>query len=351
MSVPSTFDRADGSPASVAAYGFYGGVPTPAGARVITPSPTFFNELPTSPAVELSEQATISKRFVCDYLTGQLVLAASPRGTILTDTANNVSRVLSTRLDYLKGDYAMVTQTAEGVSFSVPPDEFDIEVLEFNPAIQKHPRYCGLNNANPSAPDGGYAAWQIFSYIQQAVNQQLNGAFATYLSQVFAWLGVPQTSSSTVTYPTSTSPILAQAALELYNKMLKGEETFYLAGFRVRFSTYNFLPQNVDPGGRIEDPVASGNLPYYFWSNDGSGNPGSNILTALASTISPQFYANGISWLREADSQSYQRTWFRRTQSWVGGPAGGPFPNGYSFVGHWDTDIYSNTFDGYNLTT
>lgn len=332
----------------VSRYGPYAGVATPIGARIVSPSTTFFNEMPNSPAVELSEQATIAHKFVCDYQTGQVVLAASPRGTILTDSAGNVSRVLSTRLDHLRGDAAMVTQTAEGVSFSVPPDEFDIEVLEFNPAIQKHPRYCGLNNADPL---GKYSAWQIFALLQQAVNQQLNGAFQIYLNNAFGLLGVPQSGTNSVTFPTASSPILAQAALELYNKMLKGEETFYLAGFRVRFSTYDFNPQNVDPGGRIEDPVSSGALPFFFWSNDGTGNPGTNIFTALASTVSPQFYANGISWLREADSQSYQRTWFRKTQSWIGGPAGGSFPNGYTFVGHWDTDIYATTFTSYNLST
>lgn len=347
---PSTYDRADGSPSAISNYAQYGGVATPSGARTVSPSPTFFYEMPTSPSIEKSEQATIAHRFVCDYGTGKTVLSALSRGSILTDSFGNISRMLSHRLDYLKGDAAMLTQTCEGVSFNVPPDEFDIEVLEFNPAIQKHPRYSGLNAANPSAPGGGYSAWQIFSYLQQAVNQQLNGAFSTYIQQVFTWLGVPQTGAS-ITFPTASSSILAQAAFELYNKMLKGEETFYLAGFRVRFSTFNFYPQNLDPGGRIEDPVTSGNLPYTFWSNDGSGNPSSNIFTALASVVSPQFYSNGISWLREADSQSYQRTWFRKTQSWVGGPAGGAFANGFTFTGHWDTDIYATTFTNYNLTT
>jgi hypothetical protein len=350
--IPSTYDRADGSAGSVATYGstFGGTAGTPAGARIVSPSPTFFYEMPTSPSIEKSEQATIMHNFVCDYGTGKTVLSAINRGSILTDTFGNVSRVLSNRLDYLKGDTCMISTTAEGVSFNVPPYEFDIEVLEFNPDIVKHPRYSGLNVANPSAPPNGYGAWQVAANLKQAVQQQLSGGFNTYLITVFNWLGVPQTTGNVI-YPTNISPILAQAALELYNKMLKGETNFYLAGFRVRFSSFNFYPQNVDPGGRIEDPVDSGNLPVMFWSNDGTGNPSTNIFTALASVVSPQFYANGISWLREADSQSYQRTWFRKTESWIGGPAGGPFGNGFNFTGHWDTDIYATNFTGYNLTT
>ena len=338
--IPSTIDRADGS--NPAIYGPYAGIATPVGARIVSPSPTFFHEMPNSPTIEKSEQATIAHKFVMDWGTGKILLAALSRGSILIDSFGNISRVLSNRVDYLRGDAAMQTVTAEGVSFNVPPDEFDIEVLEFNPALQKHPRYAGLNQKGTSPSGTAYQAWQLVAIIQQAVSQQLNNANLTLMSEF-----------DTLTGGTglSTDPVLNQAGHELYNKLLKGEETFYLAGFRVRYSTFNFYPQNVDPGGRIEDPVNSGALPYYFWSNDGTGSPSSNIFTALASAVSPQFYAHGLSWLREADSQSYQRTWFRKTQSWIGGPAGGPFPNGFTFTGHWDTDVYSTGFNGYNLNT
>ena len=339
--IPSTLDRADGS---VDGYGAYKGIATPAEARIVSPSPTFFYEMPNSPSIEKSEQATIAHKFVMDWGTGKTLLSAISRGSILTDSFGNVSRVLSNRIDYLKGDYCQQSVTAEGVSFNIPPDEFDIEVLEFNPALQKHPRYAGLNQAGTSPGGTKYAAWQLVAIILQAVQQQMANAGPLMITT-----GSNSFDNLTGGTGLSTDPILNQAGHELYNKLLKGIDTFYLAGLRVRYSTFNFYPQNIDFGGRIEDPVNGGGLPYYFWSNDGTGSPKSNIFTALASLLSPQFYGNGISWLREADSQGYQRTWFRKTSSWIGGPAGGPFGNGFTFTGHWDTDVYATAFTSYNL--
>ena len=120
-------------------------------------------------------------------------------------------------------------------------------------------------------------------------------------------------------------------AQELAFKLHKAEDSFYLPGFRIQFSQYFSIPIHLNPGGYIEDPIGSGQLPYYFYNTDmpQTANPNNNIFSDMA-TINPAIYGGGIYWLRLCDTIQYQRTWFRVTSTWQGAP-----------LGHWDNELYN----------
>lgn len=291
------------------------GTPTPEGVILYKPGKTFLEELPTSPIMELGEQFTITHKFNCDLTTGQLFLNANPRGTILTDSLGLTSRILSCSLEYQKGDFWILTMTAEA-TYVVPPDEFNVESIEFNPSIYRHPRYASVLNYKSTDTSGNpVTGQQIINLIQGATN--------------FAQVGAQTDSSSAINAQLITDSSVLAAALELLGKVQQGFDTFFLYGFRVTWSTYFYLPQEMSPGGFIEDPVVDANLPAYFWSSDQSGDEDTNIFTELAAQLSPVLYGDGLSWLNLADTQTYERTWFKLTSTWIGGPSG-----------QWDSQIY-----------
>lgn len=322
--IPVGLERADG-------LGGRPGTTTPAGAVVATAT-TYFEEEKTSPSIELAEQATVVHSYKCDWDTAlSLVTFPSPyyRGNTFVDSFGNVFKILSTMIQYLPGGHARVEIISEATSFGLPPDEFHVEVVEFNPALQKHPRYAGLG------------ASKLLTMTQRILYASNTAQQTVALTQIDTDFPPPDP----VTNPRTDKNACAH---ELANKLMRGEETFYLPGFRVSWTRYFALPQLMNPGGYIEDPV-DGGLPSYFWSNDQTPT-GNNIFEFLAASVAPQFFTSGISWLRLSDTQEYSRTWFRITHSWLGGPAGGNNVNGFYFFGHWDTDIYSPIFNGYNVS-
>jgi len=78
-------------------------------------------------------------------------------------------------------------------------------------------------------------------------------------------------------------------------------------------------------------------LPDYFGSTNGDYGTGGTIFDNLAFYNPQSYYDNtgklNISWLRQADKQDYQRTWFKVTRTWIGSP-----------IGHWDAQIYAKDF-------
>lgn len=325
MIIPFGTDRADGL---VTSLGQMPGTPDPINARFVEPSEVFFEELPDSPKFEFGEKATCSHSFKCDISTMlTIVTAPSPyyRGQVVLDSAGNKWKILSVNVDYQRPKYAIVTIVSQAVSFGLPPDEFHIEVLEFNPALQKHPRYSGIDRT------------LIQALTQDALLGSTASAKLAAMAQIDALYGA---------HGTSPNQVLWTAAWELVTKLLRGEETFYLAGFHVMWSRYSANSPLIDPGGRIEDPITGG-LPVQFWSDTGQPG-GNNVFTALAALVSPQFYKQGISWLRQADTTEYDFVVYKQTHHWIGGPAGGTMGNGFYFLGQWDLDIYNPTFDPNN---
>jgi hypothetical protein len=329
--IPSFFDRSIG--------GIFGGTPTPVGARqVLQQDLVTWEEDPDSPQIEFAEQGTIRHSFKTDYQTALGFALNNKRGTILTDSNNNVSRVLSCSLNYLKGDMCQVVVVAESLmTVDLPPQEFSIEPIEFNPSIEKHPRYF-IYDPSQSPPYVILTPFDLFLCKNQIQGQSF------FTQQTFETL-VSLIPNPNDPYTSQTSNLKRQAAAaELIQKMLLGIESPYIPAFRVTWSEFFFygasafpgINPNLNPGGFVQDPTDV--IPPQFWSVDGSGAPNTNILLpfvlggAMDTTKCPTFYDRGISWLREADSIVYQRTWFKITSVWIGGP-----------IGQFDPDVYSQS--------
>ena len=197
----------------------------------------------------------------------------------------------------------------------VPYDEFNISAYEVNPPAEKHPRYSGLtyyqrdiirNQPVIDSIDVKQQYANIASNFSQTPSFQIQG---TYYSQ-------------------------QQMALELMFKKQKGEDSFYLGGYVVEFSQYFSLPPDLSPGGYIEDPHYV--VPPPYWT-DVNGN---SIFSQTA-TYNPNVYIQagknvsfpyGLSWLRQKDTIQLQRTWFKKTMTWVG-----------ATLGQWDNEWYNGT--------
>jgi len=307
--IPNGVDWADGEDGRP-------GTPTPEGA-VLNSNPDGISPLqeePESPDIERGSQATIQHRFTMDYNLGLSYLAGLGRGNYMQDSAGNITRILTSRLQKTKANQCVLSVTAEGISFDTPPDEFRLDITELNPALEKHPRYAFLP-----------------ADVRQLVNQAVNAAMQ--VSQQEAVQQLNAISTRTTDPPPDTLDFdgwqtVQDAAQELLLKRRVGEDTFYLPGFTLIWSQYFYIPQALNPGGYIEDPLHEGGLPFYFWSLDGTPT-GDDIFSQMAN-INPQFYSTGISWLRQCDFVEYQRTWFRITHKWIGAP-----------YAHWDSQVYT----------
>ena len=321
---PNGLDRADGEDGRP-------GTPTPSDAVGYNTSDGgdyFFEEAPDSPDIERAEQTTILHKFEVDKNTGVDLISGVGRGYLMIDSYGDETRVLSSRLTYARGDRWTFQVTAESKNFDTPPDEFEIETVELNPAAEKHPRYSDL------------------TYQQRYLVRQQNISDAQDLAEQY------QGALDTIFASGAGSELQQSEAEELLLKLHKGESNFYLPGFKVTWSQYFWYPQALNPGGYIEDPIQQGGLPAQFWSTlDPSEDPDpqDNIFSELAN-YNPNIYGtatnvdddsgpdqveSNISWLRLCDTMHYQRTWYRITRSWIGAP-----------IGHWDYEWYTIGEDG-----
>lgn len=323
---PAGFDRADGT----------GGMGTadPVGAVAYRPTSTWFEEDASSPEIERAEQVTCRHVWNCDATTASVILLGCGRGTYRVDSAGNHWRVLSCTMGRQKGGNCPIVLVEEGIGSDCPPDECQVDIVELNPALEEHPRYSQdsfgigetLTRYNLDS-DGDVIDPNLANgpKIVQACYQAANSGSVLSGNEME---GVPNTSSV-------PDPIILGLADELVKKFKKHISSFYLAGFRVSYSQYFWLPRPLHPGGTIEDPVSVGGLPPYFWSDDGSGSAASNIFESLVHAYSPTLYpvadSNGryLQWLRQCDQIVFIRSLVKLTKTWIGGP-----------LGRWDTDLY-----------
>jgi hypothetical protein len=138
--------------------------------------------------------------------------------------------------------------------------------------------------------------------------------------------------------PGSRVALAIAAAQEIIGKLWRMEDTPLINGWEMTWSEYYWSPPNLNPGSYLENPAnATPPLPDYFYSPVRPPNPSYTVFDWIA-YINPQLYSsNGasggattISWLRDADSLDYQRTWFKITRKWLGAP-----------LGAWDYDLYN----------
>lgn len=342
--IPFAFNRANG--------GIYGGTATPNGASTASsasgttqntntaPLP-LFEEMDNSPTLDLGEQATVVKVFKIDPIQAQTAETIYFRGQTFPDSNGNLFKILNVRFEYQKGDYYLMYVTSEGINVYIPPSEFDIQEVDINPAAQKHPRYAPLNQVFYTTASGGNPAvpskFNPIATVLLAVNQLQNSP----VGQSITALPILNDVTNFATQAHPSGDVVAQgAALELLKKLWRGEDTFSLGGYRISYSTFGYTPFDLDPGGRVEDPVANSLIDPFF-TQDIDGN---DIFTNLTATKSPQFFERGVTFLRQPDTQTYQRTWFRRTQTWLMAPAGGSitlFGNNYYWTGQWDLQWYT----------
>jgi hypothetical protein len=325
--IPSLYDRADGgvtndlgtyTPQQLVALNYSLGLDA-------SGKTTLFEEASDSPTVEAAEQWTITHRFYVDYQTGISLQKQYYRGYVMTDRLNNLSRVLSTTLVPLAKtnvQVCMLTVVSEGTNWGAPPDDFSVNIVELNPVAEKMPRYSAL------------------TYLQRNTIRNV---------QVADYTTAQQMTNLVQTFPTNVVPLLDQRsqALELMLKKQKGEESFYLSGFQIQYSRYFWIPQILNPGGYIQDPFLSGAIPSYFWNGLDANNNLVNIFSQVAQ-FNQNIYPNynsltappyGLSWLRQTDTVTLNRTWWRLTNTWTGAP-----------LGHWDQQWYSQAWQPYQVS-
>lgn len=334
---PSCFDRAYGGDSG------FPGTADPVSSFVqgiATASPAgnggFFEEMPDSPEMDFGEQATIVHTYEMDAGTFFFLEPFVQRGQVCQDSFGNFTKILSTQVNWQKGNRVRMRITAEGLSFGIPPDEFQIEPFENNPDLLKHPRYNSANIGSDGVSVPGLTDQQkavIRFYLQTIGSDSLSNTLHNIFTGGYSPMG------GSVKWAVGQQ----QMAWEIITKYWRGEDTFYLPCLRVTYSYYNFAPIILNPGGYIEDPVATGQIPFNFWSIDGTPDPspGNDILQYLPTALSYNLYSNGVTYLRQADQQNYQRTWFKLTKTWIGAPTGtgSSVPGETNYI-HWDADLY-----------
>ena len=343
--LPSGFDRGDGVAGRV-------GTPTPAAARIVSSyaggGAVTVEELPDSPRIERGEQATLVHRTRHDWADAVTRIYTLGRGVVRTDSQGILTKILSTSLEHEKGDTGVLTVTEEGLSFDLPPDQFQITPVELGVNIMKHPRYfyAFLGDGQGSTTE----------QLNQMVIRMLQNYFENTTSQyrdaisklLYDSLGSNGTTTDVepkfsgtkfkTTDKITGTDIAKYAAMEIVQKYWRGEETPYIVGYQATWSRFYRLPQVVNPGGYIESPIAQATpaLPDYFYSPT---DPVSAItIFDYLHVYNPQCFsttgratgATSISWLRKSDQQEFDRTLYKMDRTWLGAP-----------IGHWDEQLYN----------
>jgi len=230
--------------------------------------------LPDSGQMKLAERITVQQKFAGRYNDCLLFAVAHPRGSIWTITFNgapNLFQVEDCDLDAQKGGKGFVTVNYLFLGLT-PPDEFSLTPFEINPPIERNAFFATL-----SEDDLNLARGLLKPSSDQALISIMNAVNA------------------------SANKTLIQS---LANKWLKGEETYYLAGFKFQHTIYSFTAPNGDAGGYIQAPFGA------FAGYIGAGL--------------------NVSWLRQSDEVVWANGLWKLTRTWIGGPPG-----------QWDPDLYS----------
>lgn len=359
--LPSCLDYADGLSGRA-------GTPTPSSSIIvqangggITPESIPLEEDPDSPELERGEQATITHRFTTSWADAQTRILTLGRGGLFTDSAGNVTKIMSAKIQRQPGRRATLIVVCEGLSFDTPPDRFEIVPVELGLNILKHPRYFyALQGANSTENALNQSVIRLLQdYFENptpnyraALDANLfysMGAFLTgnTSSSINADGSIKSLGSSTpqagkpVVWPITGTALAKAAAVEIIQKYWHGEEQPYVVGYQMTWTVYYFRPQYLNPGGYVEDPIlnASPQVPAYFVSPSYPPTYPPTIFDLMAQ-INPQCYSSdgtssgavNISWLRKADQSEEERTWFKHIRTWIG-----------SAVGFWDPDMYAAT--------
>ena len=332
--LPVGVDWADGqTPLPVQPSGSTGnnvivGTPLPAGQIAVynggynTPQ-----EPPGSPTIERAEQCTCSHTVKVTNSDGIFYLQQMGRGVVVTDSGANIWRILSSSIKTnTEPGYSELTYVMESISFDSPPDDFNINEVQLDINIVKHPRYWWA--LSPYIDDNStYTTVNdieiFYSDIKQSImrmiqtyidapiypsQETVNGIIqSTILSQMKN--GVLQVHYPNAAFPIGSNPVVdpvvwdgkysdipsqncayfivnvpvdltdpddpisiaIAAATELISKLWRQEDTPYLAGYEVVWTQRFFQPVYLNPGGYIEDPRDW--VPTYFIGSNGLTGP------------------------------------------------------------------------------
>ncbi len=191
--------------------------------------------------------------------------------------------VTSSKVDPEKKGIGKLTITWElGGAFAnpafLPLDEFDVQPVELNPKVERHPYFYG--SGYPGDPNDKISPSTI-SLCYSAINAPTTEARNTAIQNIN-------------NLSDSAQKTWGKTLLDL---LLQGNETYYLIGLRYHWTWYSFTTPALNRGGSLSSPLGpmSGRLP------------------------------GDLNWVRLADtiqSAGVNGSVFKITSSWVGTPAG-----------------------------
>ncbi len=254
---------------------------------VIWKGPTQLVEQPNSGELVLADRTTLVDTYKAPYSV--CVTNALRRGTFGTGvrlgwvvTSSKVSRER-------KGIGTLTINWEVGGSAAnptlLPLDEFEVQPMELNPKIERHPRFVGP--AYPGDPDDKISP-STLSLCYAAING------ATREARMKANLQVN----------TLNDPSQKAWGIHLLFFLNRGTETYYMAGLKYIWTWYAFALPTLTAGGVIQAPLG----PMY-----GAFSP-------------------GMSWLRLCDqigSAGVNGSVLKITSTWLGGHGG-----------YWDPWLY-----------
>lgn len=371
--VPCGFDRADGLPGTDPFTSLSitrpGTITKPDQIKVTSAGGAGLANLPIeevedSPEIERAEQATFTHRHRMSWEEAKTQIAWLYRGQVRRDSDGHIYKILSAKIQHGKPGQALLTIVEEARDFDSPPDQFSITPVELGMHILKHPRYLyaflGEGYGSPTEQKNQMVIRLLQDYFENTTAAYRNALAKMLLDSLTKTNGAgPQPPTGKMNTETGewewntwgddhSTPYVAgtnaakRAALEIVMKYWRGEETPSIVGWEITWSQFYFIPQPLNPGGYIEDPILAAvpQLPPYFWSTifPASSDPADGTIFDDMSYLNPQAYSKTgeggggtiISWRREADQYEYERTWFKITRKWTGSP-----------VGFWDTELYS----------
>ena len=321
------------------------GTPLPTGEAYVWTSTgvnkPFTEEMDGSPRIERAEQCTCEHRLKMDKQSAINYWVQMPRGTIVTDSAGNIWRVLSceyTRSSDLETELHYVM---ESLSFDSPPDDFGIHEVSMDLNIIKHPRYwwalCPYeSDSEIQVGDNWFGVTEVKEAIIRMVQNYIESPFYPSANQINSLIQcniinvlsngnfqiqtpnpnfkAPKSGSSDIPAPVTwdgfnahipstnclyflvTIPSTAfnlsdpndpiatalAAAKELISKLWRQEDTPYIAGFELTWTQYFFHPVYLNPGGYREDPRDW--VPGYFM----------DVAATAAVTLIPRGYQGSL---------------------------------------------------------
>lgn len=238
---------------------------------------------PNSPKISFTDRA----RETVVYMGPQSVCVANiiARGTLGSGAFSGFICNQCT-VDSSKGNVGTLTIDWEAggsaCGLALPSGSYSLKPQELYPKIERAACFQGITAATINA---------AYNYIYSALNS--SGSQIVSATSLSTWV---------------TDPTQLTLANNLVAKLLKGEETFYLAGWRYTYEVFSYTAPTINRGG----------VP---------GTPGGPLYGNLPS---------GVSWLRLADDlepSGAPGSMYKLTVTWLGGPI-------YGGTGYWDTDVY-----------